>query len=83
LAPFGVPRHDWSINEYNLGSTMEDAPFASLMSGLGSWRCILPRLASDTVAGVLLKEGATLWVLGTDQIGGPRPEIAPVVPLTL
>lgn len=80
LLTFGAPRRDWSPNVYNLGTTMEDAPLGNLLSALGSWRCIFPRVAFDTIARTLLRHGASLAVLGTDQIGGTRDDVAPVVP---
>jgi hypothetical protein len=83
LQPFGSPRQDWSQNEYDLGGTIEDAPLQNLLSALGSWRCALPRLAFDTVVGAFLRHGAQAWIVGTDQIGGERPDLAPVVPMTL
>jgi hypothetical protein len=83
LQPFGAPRRDWSHNEYNLGTTMEDAPLANLISALGSWRCILPRLAFDTIAAAFVRHGASLTILATDKSGGERPDVEPVVPTTL
>ncbi|MBV8372321.1 MAG: CAAX protease, partial [Candidatus Eremiobacteraeota bacterium] len=80
LQPFGAPRRDWSDNDYNLGSTMEDAPLRNLITALGSWRCILPRLAFNTIVGSFLRHGAALTILGTNQIGGERSDIAPVTP---
>ncbi len=80
LQPFGAPRRDWSENEYNLGTTIEDAPIQNLIAALGSWRCILPRLAFNTIVGTFLRHGASLTILGTDQIGGERSDIAPVAP---
>ncbi len=80
LQPFGAPRRDWSDNEYNLGTTIEDAPIQNLVTAMGSWRCILPRLAFDTIVGTFLRHGAALTILGTDQIGGERSDIAPVAP---
>jgi hypothetical protein len=80
LQPFGAPRRDWSENEYNLGTTIEDAPIQNLITALGSWRCILPRLAFNTIVGTFLRHGASLTILGTDQIGGERSDIAPVAP---
>jgi predicted Abi (CAAX) family protease len=44
---------------------------------------LLPRVASDTIVGAFLKHGASAWVLSTDVIGGDRPEIEPVAPMTL
>ncbi len=83
LQPFGAPRRDWSENQYNLGTTIEDAPLQNLLAALGSWRCILPRLAFDTIVGTFLRHGGTVTVLGCDQIGGERPDVAPVVPTAL
>jgi predicted Abi (CAAX) family protease len=83
LQPFGSPRQDWEQNEYNLGGTAEDAPIQNFISALGSWRSILPRLAFNTVVDAFLRHDATTWVIGTDQIGGERPDIAPVVPFTI
>jgi predicted Abi (CAAX) family protease len=83
LQPWGGPRADWEKNEFNLGSTMEDAPLRNLRTGLGSWRTILPRVASDTIVRIFLKHGATVWVLRTSQIGGYDPDIAPIAPMTL
>ena len=83
LQAFGTPRRDWSTNEYNLGRTLDDQPVQQVVSGLGSWRMIFPRFASDTIVGVFLAHGASAWVLSTVQIGGERPEIAPIAPMTL
>ncbi|MGF1497108.1 MAG: CAAX protease [Elainellaceae cyanobacterium] len=83
LQPFGSPRADWEQNEYNLGSTLEDEPIRNLIMGLGSWRTLLPRKASDTVVKVFLDYGASVWVLRTNQIGGLDPDIEPIAPMTL
>jgi predicted Abi (CAAX) family protease len=83
LQPFGAPRNDWANNEFNLGSTLEDAPLDNFKNGLGSWRTILPRLASDTVVRVCLQQDAAVWVLRTNQIGGEDPDIEPIAPMTL
>jgi predicted Abi (CAAX) family protease len=83
LQPLGGPRSDWEKNEFNLGSTLEDDPLRNLRTGLGSWRTMLPRLASDTVVRTFLKYGATVWVLRTSQIGGNDPDIEPIAPMTL
>ena len=83
LQPLGGPRSDWAKNEFNLGTTMEDNPLQNLKTGLGSWRTILPRLASDTVVRSFLRQGASVWVLRTSQIGGHDPNIAPIAPMTL
>jgi predicted Abi (CAAX) family protease len=83
LQPFGNARSDWSQNEYNLGATLEDAPIGNLMTALGSWRCLLPRLAFNTIADAFVRHGATATILGCDQIGGDRSDIVPIAPLTL
>jgi predicted Abi (CAAX) family protease len=83
LQPLGAPRSDWEKNEYNLGSTLEDAPLRNLRTGLGSWRTLLPRLASDTIVRIFLRHNASLWVLRSNQIGGFDPDIEPIAPMTL
>jgi predicted Abi (CAAX) family protease len=83
LQPLGGPRSTWVRNEFNLGSTLEDDPLRNLVAGLGSWRTMLPRLASDTVVRIFLNHGASVWVLRTNQVGGYDPEIEPIVPMTL
>lgn len=83
LQPLGGPRSDWEQNEYNLGSTLEDNPLQNLWTGLGSWRTMLPRLASDTIVRIFLRYGASVWVLRTNQIGGYDPDIEPIAPITL
>ncbi len=83
LQPFGSPRADWEKNEYNLGSTLEDEPIRNLIMGLGSWRTLLPRKASDVIVKVFLEHGASVWVLRTNQVGGYAPDIEPIVPVTL
>ncbi|MBV8883295.1 MAG: hypothetical protein JO235_04750 [Chroococcidiopsidaceae cyanobacterium CP_BM_RX_35] len=83
LQPLGAPRADWEANEFNLGTTLEDAPLRNLWVGLGSWRTLLPRKASDTIVQVFLKHGAAVWVLRTNQVGGHDPDIEPISPMTL
>jgi predicted Abi (CAAX) family protease len=83
LQPFGSPRTDWETNEFKLGTTIEDEPLRNLWFGLGSWRTLLPRKASDTIVQVFLKHGAAVWVLRTNQVGGYDPDIEPIIPITL
>lgn len=82
LQPLGNPRPDWEKNEFNLGSSLEDQPLRNLFMGLGSWRTVLPRKASDVVVGQFLKYGASAWVLRTSQVGGYDPDIEPIAPMT-
>lgn len=83
LQPFGGPRSDWENNEFNLGSTLEDNPIRNLLTGLGSWRTMFPRLSSDKIARIFLKYGAAIWVLRTNQIGGYDPDIEPIAPTSM
>jgi predicted Abi (CAAX) family protease len=83
LQPLELPRSDWLKNEFNLGTTLEDQPLRNLVTGLGSWRMLLPRLASDTIIHTFLRQGADVWVLRTNQIGGHDPDISPIAPMTL
>jgi predicted Abi (CAAX) family protease len=83
LQSLGGPRADWEKNEYNLGSTLEDNPLQNLWTGLGSWRTMLPRKASDSIVQTFLKYGASVWVLRTNQVGGYDPDIEPIAPMTL
>ncbi len=82
LQPFGRPRRDWSDNAFDLGSTMQADAWEQVRIGLGSWRVMLPRLAADTIVDTFVRHGADAWVLGTDQVHD-RPDLRPVVPLTL
>jgi predicted Abi (CAAX) family protease len=83
LQPFGKPRPDWETNEFNLGTTLEDKPLENIVMGLSSWRTLLPRKASDTIAREFLKYGAAAWILRTNQVGGYNPDIEPIAPMTL
>ena len=82
LQPFGNTRPDWEKNQFNLGSSIEDEPLRNLIMGLGSWRTVLPRKASDLVVHKFLKYGASAWVLRTSQVGGSDPDIEPIAPMT-
>ena len=83
LQPLGAAKSAWEGNDYNLGSTLEDDPIRNMVMGLGSWRTMLPRLASDTVVKIFLDQGASVWVLRTNQVGGYDPDIEPIAPMTL
>ncbi|MEB3338403.1 MAG: CAAX protease, partial [Leptolyngbyaceae bacterium] len=80
LLPFGSARSDWEHGENNLGISPEQNPWEQLWIGIRSWRTLLPRLASQAIATQFLKQGASIWVLRTSQIGGDDPDIAPVAP---
>jgi predicted Abi (CAAX) family protease len=83
LQPFGNTQPAWERSEFNLGSTLEDEPVRNLINGLGSWRTMLPRYASDTIVKIFLEHDATIWVLRTNQVGGHEPNIEPIAPMTL
>ncbi|MCU0537576.1 MAG: CAAX protease, partial [Hydrococcus sp. Prado102] len=83
LQPLGGSRADLDRYEFNLGSTLEDEPLRNLITGLGSWRTMFPRLASDTIVKIFLDRGASVWVLRTNQIGGCDRDIEPIAPMTL
>lgn len=80
LVPLEILRSDWQDNIPTLGISAIDYPLESFFKGLKSWRTMLPRLAHETVAEVLLKLGASLWVLRTNQVGGFDPDIEPIAP---
>ena len=82
LMPLGNPREDWENNAFVLGISLEDRPLRNLIRGLGSWRTMLPRLASDTIVKIFLEQGASVWVLRTNQVGGDNPDIEPIAPIT-
>lgn len=80
LTSFGKPRTDWYPQLESLASNLERNGFQNLWLALGSWRAMLPRMASDNVLRVALEHGASAWVLRTNQIGGYDPEIEPIAP---
>jgi predicted Abi (CAAX) family protease len=41
---------------------------------------MLPRLASETIAKQFLKQGAMVWILRTNQVGGYDPDIELIAP---
>ncbi|MBD2426939.1 CAAX protease [Phormidium sp. FACHB-1136] len=81
LMPWGSARADWATEAAALGSTLEDDPLKTLGRGLVSWRTVLPRVASNSITECFLRQGATAWMLRTNQLGGENPEIAPLAPL--
>ncbi len=80
LLPFGTARADWQNNTEMLGISIEDDPIAALLRGLLSWRTMLPRLASETIAKRFLLRNASVWVLRANQVGGYDPDIEPIAP---
>lgn len=82
LLPWGTARADWQ-NPSGLGSTLEDHPLQQIARSLLSWRTILPRLTSDEVTQIFIRQGGSARVLRTNQVGGTDPAIAPIAPMTL
>ncbi len=93
LMPLGIVREDWRSNSESLSGTLfgtkaRDRPFqrtstggtANILAALTSWRTILPRQTQDELSQLFLQQGATLWVLQTNQVGGDNPDIFPIAP---
>lgn len=80
LLPFRTARADWQNSENHLGISPEEDAFQGLLTGLGTWRTLLPRLTSETVTKLFLQQGASVWVLRTNQVGGYDPDIEPIAP---
>lgn len=83
LLPIPPLRDDWERGSVRLGSSLDEQPLRDLLQGLGSWRCLLPRLACETVLKVFLDLGASALVLRANQVGGRNRRIAPVAPFSL
>jgi predicted Abi (CAAX) family protease len=88
LMPFGTARADWQteqnsdgqVSQATLGISPEEDAFQNIRIGLISWRTLLPRLASETIAKLFLEQGASIWVLRANQVGGYDPDIQPIAP---
>jgi len=87
LAPYGVVRRDWRTNAETLAGVSARgnllANSSSLIAGILSWRNMMPRWAQDDLALIFLQNGADLWFLRTNQVGGFDPTILPMPPTTL
>jgi hypothetical protein len=60
LQPFGVLERAWSANDFNLGSTVEDAPLQNVVTAICSWRTCLPGIARHTVVDTLVRDGGSI-----------------------
>ncbi len=85
LIPLGVVRPDWRKNSRLAGIDSElkksfFAGIANLIKAAISYRTMLPRRTQDEIAKVLLKQGAFLWIIRTNQVGGFDPNIEPIAP---
>ena len=84
LTPLGLVRSDWKTNTDTLvGSPPTQNQLLNLIRGLLSWRTMLPRRAHDELARVFLKQGAQLWFIRANQIGGIDSTIVPYAPTTI
>jgi predicted Abi (CAAX) family protease len=92
LVPLGIARPDWRDNATVL-TGIDNPPSGqnqhlfsnttSLGNNLLSWRTVIPRVAYDNIAAILLEHGGELWFLRTNQIGGDDPTILPLAPTEL
>jgi predicted Abi (CAAX) family protease len=84
LVPWQTVRSDW-LDPYEslIGTRLAEQPVTTIISALTSWRSLLPRLANDQLAEILLQHGASLWLLRTNQVGGWDEEIEPLAPTKL
>lgn len=87
LSPYGVVRPDWRNNAQELAGVNargnELATRSGLVAGIFSWRTMMPRWGQDDMALIFLRNGADLWFLRPNQIGGFDPTIAPIPPTAL
>ncbi|MEG4941035.1 abortive infection protein [Microcoleus sp. F4-D5] len=85
LMPLGIVRPDWRKNSRLAGIDSElkksfFAGIANLIKAAISYRTMLPRRTQDEIAKILLKQGAFLWIIRTNQVGGFDPDIEPIAP---
>jgi predicted Abi (CAAX) family protease len=91
LVPLGIARPDWQENASVLAGTEEEEINSqpvldnetNLVNNLLSWRTVIPRVAHDNIATILLQHGGEMWFLRTNQIGGEDPTILPLAPTEL
>lgn len=91
LVPLGIARPDWRQNASVLTGIEEAAVEGqpdlgnetNLVNNLLSWRTVIPRVAHDNIAAILLNHGGELWFLRTNQVGGADPTMLPLAPTEL
>ncbi len=85
LIPLGIVRRDWQENAKDLFGTnnKNDNIITIAVKMVKSWRTVFPKRAQDETAKIFLKQGARLWVLRSNQVGGFDHSITPVAPTTL
>jgi predicted Abi (CAAX) family protease len=85
LVPLGIVRPDWYKNAKLAGinSNSKKSRFVNKTNPVKaaiSYRTMLPRRTQDKIAKILLKQGAFLWIIRTNQVGGFDPETQPIAP---
>jgi predicted Abi (CAAX) family protease len=86
LTPYGVVRPDWQNNAESLAGITPRGAFTSnkgLFAGALSWQTMMPRWGHDEVARIFLLNGAQLWFLRLNMVGGDDPRVEPIPPTTL
>ncbi len=88
LIPLGIVRSDWRKNAQLAGvsANSKKSRFAIITNPLKaaiSYRTMLPRRTQDEIAKILLKQGAFLWIIRTNQVGGFDANIEPIAPTGL
>ncbi|MDJ0600329.1 MAG: CPBP family intramembrane metalloprotease domain-containing protein [Crocosphaera sp.] len=84
LVPLGIVRRDWKKKTKTIvGASGNQSKICRLIRGIASWRTMLPRRAHDEMASLLLTQGAKLWLIRTNQVGGWDANICPYPPTTL
>ncbi|MEW6497393.1 MAG: abortive infection protein [Cyanobacteriota bacterium] len=84
LVPLGIVRSDWQKNAQTLAGTRPaQNSLSHLFAALTTWRTVLPRRAHDELATLFLKQGASVWLIRTNQMGGFDPDITPRAPTAL
>lgn len=86
LVPLGIVRSDWQQNAQVVAGIHADKGFTStdtVWTQILSWRTLIPRVAHDQVITIFLQQGAPLWFLRTNQVGGWDPDIVPLAPTEL
>jgi len=86
LAPYGTVRPDWQQNAKALAGVNARDGFVSdnrLLMGLLSWQSMMPRRSQDEISRIFLEQGADLWFLRPNQVGGWDPNIEPIAPTLL
>ncbi len=86
LTPYGVVRRDWQNNAESLAGITPKGDFIinqGLFAGALSWRTMMPRWGHDEVSRIFLLNGAQLWFLRPNMVGGDDPRVEPIPPTTL